>query len=65
MRRCHAVKKIRFTEDQIAFALEQASWAHRCLRFGIKMGISDATFYNWRKNCSGLGELLVGHLLRV
>lgn len=45
----------RFTEDQIAFALKQAE-----LRFSVeevcrKMGISDATFYVWRKKYGGVG----------
>lgn len=37
------MKKSRFTVEQIVFALKQA-----------KLGISDATFYNWRKKYGGI-----------
>lgn len=49
------MKRSKFTEEQIAFALRQAEsgttvgWGCR------KMGISEATFYNWKKKYGGLG----------
>lgn len=51
----HAVKKSRFTEEQIAFALKQAELGTAVPEICRKMGISDATFYNWKKKYGGLG----------
>jgi len=42
-------------EEQIAFALKQAEVGMPVERVCRKMGISDATFYNWRKKYGGLG----------
>jgi putative transposase len=49
------VKKSKFTEEQIAFALKQAELGTSVEEVCRKMGISDATFYNWRKKYGGLG----------
>jgi putative transposase len=51
----HVVKKSRFTEEKIAFALKQAEVGTPIEEVCWKMGISDATFYNWRKKYGGLG----------
>ena len=42
------MKKSRFTDEQIAFALKQAETGNRIDEICRKMGISDATFYKWR-----------------
>lgn len=47
--------KKRYTEQQIAFALKQAEYGTSVDEITRKMGISDATFYNWKKKYSGLG----------
>ncbi|ENU9402748.1 TPA: transposase [Salmonella enterica subsp. enterica serovar 1,4,[5],12:b:-] len=44
------MKKTRYTEEQIAFALKQAETGTRVGEVCRKMGISEATFYNWKKN---------------
>lgn len=49
------MKKSRFTDEQIAFALKQAELGTPVDEVCRKMGISDATFYNWRKKYGGLG----------
>jgi putative transposase len=49
------VKKSKYTEEQIAFALKQAEVGTPVEEVCRKMGISDATFYNWRKKYGGLG----------
>lgn len=49
------MKKSRYTEEQIAFALKQAEFGTPVDEVCRKMGVSDATFYNWRKKYSGLG----------
>jgi putative transposase len=51
----HAVKRSRFTEEQIAFALKQQEVGTSVEEICRKMGISDATFYNWKKKYAGLG----------
>ena len=49
------MKKTRYTEEQIAFALKQAETGTRDGEVCRKMGISEATFYNWKKKFAGLG----------
>ena len=49
------MKKSRFTEDQIAYALKQAELGTSVEEVCRKMGISDATFYVWRKKYQNLG----------
>ena len=49
------MKKTKFTEAQIAFALKQADTGTRTDEICRKMGISEATFYNWKKRFGGLG----------
>ena len=51
----HAVKRSKFTEEQIAFALKQAELGVSVEEVCRKMGISDATFYIWRKKYGGVG----------
>ena len=46
--------KKRFTEQQIAYALKQAETGTTIQEVVRKMGISEATFYNWKKRYSGL-----------
>ncbi len=48
------MKKKRYTDEQIAFALKQAETGTPIAEVCRKMGISDATFYNWKKKYSGL-----------
>lgn len=49
------MKKIKFTEEQIAFALRQADTGVSIDEVCRKIGIAQATFYNWRKKYGGLG----------
>ncbi|GAB2880522.1 hypothetical protein GCM10027202_06450 [Microvirgula curvata] len=49
------MKKSKFTEEQIAFALRQAESGTTVAGVCRKMGISEATFYNWKKKYGGLG----------
>lgn len=49
------MKKSRYTEEQIAFALKQAELGTTVAEVCRKMGISEATFYNWKKKYGGLG----------
>jgi putative transposase len=47
------MKRSKFTERQIAFALKQAELATPVEEMCDKVGISDATFYNWKKKYRG------------
>ena len=49
------MKKKRFTEAQIAFALRQAESGTPVAEIIRKMGISEVTFYRWKKKYAGLG----------
>ncbi len=49
------MKKSKHTEEQIAFALRQAESGTTVGEICRKMGISEATFYNWKKKYGGLG----------
>jgi putative transposase len=49
------MKKSKFTEQQIAFALKQAELGTAVDEVCRKLGISEATFYNWKKKYGGLG----------
>lgn len=49
------MKKSRFTEEQIAYALKQAELGTAAGEICRKMGIAKATFYVWRKKYGGLG----------
>ncbi len=48
------MKKSKFTEEQIAYALKHAELGTPVAEVCRKMGISDATFYNWRTKYGGL-----------
>ena len=48
------MKASRFTEAQIAFVLRQAEDGTAVGEVCRKAGISEATFYNWRKRYAGL-----------
>lgn len=49
------MKKTRYTEEQIPFALKQAETGTRVEEVCRKMGISEATFYNWKKKIGATG----------
>ncbi len=49
------MKKSKFTEPQIVFALKQSEKGVTVSEICRKMGVSEATFYNWKKKYGGLG----------
>jgi putative transposase len=49
------VKKKQFTEAQIAFALRQAESGTPVAEIIRKMGLSEVTFYRWKKKYAGMG----------
>jgi putative transposase len=48
------MKKSKFTEQQIAFALQQAEGGTPVAEVCRKMGIAEATFYRWKQLYGGL-----------
>ena len=49
------MKRSRFTEEQITFALRQAEAGSPVADVCRQMGISEATFYVWKKKYGNLG----------
>lgn len=49
------MKKSKFFDEQITFALKQADTGTSVAEVCRKMGISEATFYNGKKRFGGLG----------
>ena len=56
------MKKSRFTNEQIAFALKQAETGTLVTEICRKMGVSEPTFYRWKKKFDGLGVSEVSRL---
>lgn len=49
------MRRTKFTEEQIAFALKQAETGIPVKEIMRKMGITEQTFYRWKKKYGGLG----------
>jgi putative transposase len=49
------MKRKRFTEEQIAFALRQVEAGTPVGKICRKMGVSEPSFYRWKKRFAGMG----------
>jgi putative transposase len=49
------MKKSKFTEQQIAFALRQAETGTKVKEIIRQLGITEQTFYRWKRKFGGLG----------
>ena len=49
------MKKSRYTSEQIIYALKQVEGGEKVSDICRKLGISEATFYVWRKRYAGMG----------
>ncbi len=49
------MKKSKYSEEQVAYALRQAEAGVPVAELCRKMGIAEATFYLWKKKFGGLG----------
>lgn len=59
------MKKTTYTEEQIAFALRQAESGANVAELCRKMGVSEQTFYRWKKKYGGLGVAEVRRLKQL
>ena len=49
------MRRSRFSEEQIAYALRQAEHGTPVAELCRKMGVSQQTFYLWKKRFAGMG----------
>ena len=49
------MKKTQFTEEQIAYALHEAEMGTAVAEICRKLGVSEQTFYRWKKKFAGMG----------
>lgn len=49
------MKTKRFSEEQILYALRQAEGGEKAAEVCRKMGISEQTFYTWKRKYAGMG----------
>ncbi len=59
------MKKSRFTEQQIAYSLRQAESGVPIEEITRKMGVTQATFYRWKKKFAGKGVAEVRRLKQL
>lgn len=59
------MKKSRFSEEQIAFALRQAETGTPIVEVCRKMGVSEQTFFRWKKKFAGMGVAEVRRLKQL
>ena len=49
------MKKSRYSPEQVAFALRQAEGGTPVSEICRKMGVSEQTYYRWKKQYAGMG----------
>jgi putative transposase len=59
------MKRKRFSEEQIAFALRQAESGTMIEEICRKMGVSEPTFYRWKKVYAGMGVTEIRRLKQL
>jgi putative transposase len=59
------MKRKRFSEEQIAFALRQADSGTTIEEICRKMGVSEPTFYRWKKVYAGMGVTEIRRLKQL
>ena len=59
------MKRKRYSKEQIAFALRQADGGTAVEEICRKLGVSEATFYRWKKQFAGMGAVEVRRLKQL
>jgi putative transposase len=59
------MKRKRYTEAQIAFALRQAERGTPVREITRKLGITEVTFYRWKKKFAGMGVTEIRRLKQL
>ena len=59
------MKRKRYTDEQISFALRQAESGTPIEEICRRMGISEPTFYRWRKKFAGMGVAEIRRLKQL
>jgi len=59
------MKQKRYTTEQIVYALKQAEAGEKIVEICRKMGVSEQTFYGWRKKYAGMGVSEVRELRQL
>ncbi len=59
------MKRSRYTEEQIAFALRQVESGTPVAEVIRKMGITEPTFYRWKKQFAGMGVAEIRRLKQL
>ena len=56
------MKRKRYSDEQIAFALRQTETGVSVEEICRKLGVSEATFYRWKKQFAGMGVVEIRRL---
>jgi len=59
------MKQRRYTDEQIAFALRQAEGGTAVAEICRKLGVSEPTFYRWKKQFAGMGVVEIRRLKQL
>src|SRR5215213_4813554 len=59
------MKRKRYTEEQVAFALRQAEGGTAVEEICRKLGVSEPTFYRWKKQFAGMGVAEIRRLKQL
>jgi putative transposase len=59
------LKKSRFTEEQIVQALRQAESGTPAVEVCRKLGVTEQTFYRWKRKFAGMGIVELRRLRQV
>lgn len=59
------MKRKRYSDEQIAFALRQAEGGTAVEEICRKLGVSEPTFYRWKKQFAGMGTVEIRRLKQL